>query len=55
MKKIDLTEGLSEMLSDTRQHYEDLSGTCINCGESIDQCECGHFKSKINELIPEEN
>lgn len=54
MKTPDLTQGLAEMLADTRRHYEDLFETCINCGESLDNCECGHFVSKFNELIPED-
>jgi len=54
MKAPDLTEGIAEMLDETRRHYEALLGTCINCGEPIDQCECGQFKARINELIPDE-
>jgi len=54
MKAPDLTDGLAEMLDDTRRHCKDLFETCINCGESIDQCECGQFKARINELIPDD-
>jgi len=54
MKAPDFGEGLAEMLDDTRRHYEALFCTCINCGESVDTCECGHFKSRFNELEPDE-